>query len=480
MCGQIACVPDNTAACAGRECGRAINNCGETILCGSACSGAEVCNGGTCGAPVCGTVASRITVKTASVTSDAEGIFVARGDAGFTSWTVNTLKAAPIPLNHPGDLAGGTLVAWSPSKGGAIVPTIHVSRIRPDGTRVTPDFTVPGKRVLGLRATGSEYQVVVHRAVPQPDPPLANPADSINTTLTRFDLEGNVINAIEVQRVEDGGYGGPWNAAAGAFGWNGNNFMFFAGAGTYGHGGTNGLLLDLNGHRVFWPQWNLGCSHLYGNTRVAMNGTRIGAACNADALPPGLNFWSAGTGTIPSNDDGYAQVALGERSLTASLGEVVAAPNGFYIATATPDQAGNGGSSTKADIAIALMDANTNLEKNSPPRVWLTKTPDMDERAPHIVPFEDGYLAGWRDTGTTPTNAKYFVQKLTVEGQPVGSPEILGESAGLPLWFHDEEPWVEYPNGDVGWVWVSERFDLVTPTNPEETELLLVRIKSCP
>jgi hypothetical protein len=41
------CVPDKTTACAGRECGNAVNNCDQTISCGS-CADNESCQGGDC------------------------------------------------------------------------------------------------------------------------------------------------------------------------------------------------------------------------------------------------------------------------------------------------------------------------------------------------------------------------------------------------------------------------------------------------
>lgn len=43
----VACVPDNAAACAGKQCGNATNNCGTTISCGSCASG-KTCQNGTC------------------------------------------------------------------------------------------------------------------------------------------------------------------------------------------------------------------------------------------------------------------------------------------------------------------------------------------------------------------------------------------------------------------------------------------------
>jgi hypothetical protein len=51
--GQCVCKPDNAAACAGRECGTATNNCGQTVSCGplnGACPQGKVCGAsGTCG-----------------------------------------------------------------------------------------------------------------------------------------------------------------------------------------------------------------------------------------------------------------------------------------------------------------------------------------------------------------------------------------------------------------------------------------------
>lgn len=49
------CVPNNTAACSGKQCGNATNNCGGTVSCGS-CGTGETCSGGSCtcgGGPTC-------------------------------------------------------------------------------------------------------------------------------------------------------------------------------------------------------------------------------------------------------------------------------------------------------------------------------------------------------------------------------------------------------------------------------------------
>jgi hypothetical protein len=42
--GQCVCKPDNAAACAGRVCGSAVNNCGDVVPCGSACPQGQVCS----------------------------------------------------------------------------------------------------------------------------------------------------------------------------------------------------------------------------------------------------------------------------------------------------------------------------------------------------------------------------------------------------------------------------------------------------
>ena len=41
------CIPDNVAACAGRECGTATNNCGQTVSCGT-CLDDQPCDDGVC------------------------------------------------------------------------------------------------------------------------------------------------------------------------------------------------------------------------------------------------------------------------------------------------------------------------------------------------------------------------------------------------------------------------------------------------
>lgn len=42
------CVPDNAAACAGRQCGPATNNCGQAVACGD-CPAGQICVGAACG-----------------------------------------------------------------------------------------------------------------------------------------------------------------------------------------------------------------------------------------------------------------------------------------------------------------------------------------------------------------------------------------------------------------------------------------------
>jgi hypothetical protein len=44
VAGQCVCTPDNAAACAGRECGSAVNNCGATVDCGTCLSGETCCS----------------------------------------------------------------------------------------------------------------------------------------------------------------------------------------------------------------------------------------------------------------------------------------------------------------------------------------------------------------------------------------------------------------------------------------------------
>jgi hypothetical protein len=42
-----ACIPNNSAACAGKACGSAVNNCGQTVQCPNTC-GANACVGNSC------------------------------------------------------------------------------------------------------------------------------------------------------------------------------------------------------------------------------------------------------------------------------------------------------------------------------------------------------------------------------------------------------------------------------------------------
>ncbi|HEX2660686.1 MAG TPA: hypothetical protein VHU40_20540, partial [Polyangia bacterium] len=55
---QCQCVPDNAAACVGKACGPATNNCGATIMCPNTCTGASTCGGGSAGANGCGCTAN--------------------------------------------------------------------------------------------------------------------------------------------------------------------------------------------------------------------------------------------------------------------------------------------------------------------------------------------------------------------------------------------------------------------------------------
>lgn len=49
VAGTCGCTPDNAAACAGRACGAATNNCGQTVACGEVCNADQVCaNDGCC------------------------------------------------------------------------------------------------------------------------------------------------------------------------------------------------------------------------------------------------------------------------------------------------------------------------------------------------------------------------------------------------------------------------------------------------
>jgi hypothetical protein len=54
------CVPNNVAACAGKACGSATNNCGQVIPCTNTCIPPAVCNGGSAGVNGCGCTANNV------------------------------------------------------------------------------------------------------------------------------------------------------------------------------------------------------------------------------------------------------------------------------------------------------------------------------------------------------------------------------------------------------------------------------------
>ena len=93
--GECACAPDNVAACGGRECGSAVNICGQTISCGT-CPSGETCNAAgacegptvaTCTASICGEVSTCATGCICATSISGEGVCVQIGHPGLCAGT---------------------------------------------------------------------------------------------------------------------------------------------------------------------------------------------------------------------------------------------------------------------------------------------------------------------------------------------------------------------------------------------------------
>jgi hypothetical protein len=151
------------------------------------------------------------------------------------------------------------------------------------------------------------------------------------------------------------------------------------------------------------------------------------------------------------------------RGSDEAIGELSAAPDGFWLAFASRD------GRASADIGAAhlsLTSGGVAVDK----KVWLTDTASINETEPHLVPFQGGFLAAYT---SAENGSRSHLVELDAQGRVLRrAADITGASAGgsrdWPLLTY-----FTYPNRDAGWV------SKVYNASARTYELGLVRVSGC-
>lgn len=310
---------------------------------------------------------------------------------------------------------GSTVVAWS---GGG---SVWLTELTPQGQRKGDDLTVAGAHVHGLAVTATETAVTVARGTDE-------------LWFVKLDAGGQVAAEARLTGASDHNtVGSEWYDYSPTFAAEGGRLAAMgAGFVAYfpifrrwpdmiAHTGDTLRYLDGSGNAQ-GGGWDWGCSHSL-DVRLAQSSTTLAPVCLSDCYAQKAILFEDST-VISSEPSGNC-AGLSD----ARLGGLVAVSNGFWLSYASPE-----GRSSR-DIAVVQL----GLDGAPGQRVWLTADA-ADDDSPHLAPLGQGLLAGWRSGGT------YYLAHLDGAGQPVGAPKTIDGA------FREDDDFLAYPNGDVGWV----------------------------
>jgi hypothetical protein len=80
-------------------------------------------------------------------------------------------------------------------------------------------------------------------------------------------------------------------------------------------------------------------------------------------------------------------------------------------------------------------------EGNVGPEMWLTDTSDVDESAPHLARYGEGFLAGWTADG------EHHIALVDLAGEITEGPVVIEAKVAAM------DDMVTFPNGDVVWAY---------------------------
>jgi hypothetical protein len=135
----------------------------------------------------------------------------------------------------------------------------------------------------------------------------------------------------------------------------------------------------------------------------------------------------------------------------ASLGGLVVTINGFCVTYASVEDREDVPDAAFSCVALPAGDVGD--------KVWLSETPQTEERGLHLARYEAGFLAAWIADG------EYVFSPLAADGTPSGA-----QSVDLGVEFNERDDFVNLPGGDVAWAY----------TWDDPSTLKIVRITSCP